>query len=208
MWSLPSDLKRYTRRKVLKRVVPCILLFALLGYVLLVHGEEILGTHKTLAKIICYPIILLMPFAITGVPFKMMDSSWTGEILRVDAKEEVAFHGAKHMYAEIKVLVTIKKDDGKIITHKVIAAAFPKSAGFYFTPKGNVEMAINRFSIGAKVCHLYGTKHIVVMPSASDTTVLCPVCADVNDKEERVCRSCGHSLIKDIRLSEYRKKFQ
>ena len=203
MWSLPSDLKGYARREVLKRVVPCILLSALLVYLLLFFGEEIIGTRKALAKIICYPLIMLIPFILTGVPFKMLDSSWTGEIIHVTAKAGIAAASgaARHIYGDVKVIVTIRKTNGKTMKYKMQAVAFPKGSD----AKGNIERALNMYPVGAKVCHLYGTKHIVVIPSAADTTVLCPVCADVNDKEERACRSCGHSLIKDIRLSKYRK---
>ncbi|MBE6694149.1 MAG: hypothetical protein E7589_05245 [Ruminococcaceae bacterium] len=202
MWDVPPDLKNYTRREVLKRVVPCILLLALLGYVLFSFGEEIIGTHKALAKMICYPLIMLIPFILTGVPFKMLDSSWTGEIIHVTVKEglSAANGAARRIYGDVKVIVTIRKTSGKALRYKMQAAVFPRGEG-----KGNVERALNMYPVGAKVCHLYGTKHIVVIPSTSNTMVLCPVCADDNDKEERACRSCGHTLVKDIKLSKYRK---
>ncbi len=56
------------------------------------------------------------------------------------------------------------------------------------------------YKVGDKVFHLYGSRHVIVIPSDGGDTVFCPVCGAANEYKWNACRRCKHTLIKHLPL--------
>ena len=70
---LPKDLTLFSIKTALKRVVPCVLMLIAFAVALIFWGDVILPIQKEPVKTILYVIVMLVPFAVTGVPYKMLD---------------------------------------------------------------------------------------------------------------------------------------
>lgn len=186
--SLPGDLQSFVRRLILKRVAVCVLLCSLCGAVLALWGETIFRTERTGVRAVCYGIVLLIPFALSGVPLRLIDRTYRGRIEKIDVVTTVdnassAKPTREGLYVKNTVYLSITEDHGRRLRKKA------------YEEKANLGGA-DRYKVGDTVFHLYGTKHIVVIPRAADSTVQCPVCGSRNEKSGEACRHCGHTLIK------------
>ena len=81
--SVPKDLRKYVFRTIMKRLIPCIALIIVFSVVLLLWGDVIFNTNNKLLKAICYIIILILPIFITGLPRKIKDKTYYGEVENV-----------------------------------------------------------------------------------------------------------------------------
>lgn len=57
---------------------------------------------------------------------------------------------------------------------------------------------LEKYKVGDRVLHLYGTAITIVLPTASDTRCCCCMCGWSNDMLNDTCTSCGFPLIKLI----------
>ena len=198
-FNLPNDIRRHVRHKVLKRVVSWFLFELILGGVLILWGEQIFraGSWPAL-KAICYCIILVIPCAVCGVPFKLIDRTWRGVVEKVEIKttydHEHHFKPTwENVYLKNTIFLAVTLPDQERVIRKKVYAGRAKQ-----------QQHLNSYKKGDKVFHLYGTPHTVVLPSPSDTHVQCAVCGDMNDISEKtenkkmLCRNCHLTLIADI----------
>lgn len=157
---------------------------------LYVWGDRLFHSMGSEMRISFYVLFLLLPFLISGVPFRMIDKSYRGTVVKVKVETTVDNASAakptrEHLYPKNTVFLLIRRDDGKTILKKV------------YEGKANSQEILETYKEGDAVFHLYGTKHIGVIPKASDAQVSCAVCANTNSIENETCRTCGHSLIKN-----------
>ncbi len=186
---LPKDLKRFSIRKVLVRIIPCFILTAAIAGVLIAWGDVILKTDVLPFKISAYILFLSIPFVACGVPFKLINRSYYGTIEGVDIKTVYSskdtvrvanrlIHRANAYYLDIKT------DDGKSLNIKIDEK--------YTDIIGDRHL----YKAGDRVFHLYGSKQIIVLPTDREETLRCPICGYTNEKENDTCRECLHTLIK------------
>ena len=83
-YELPRDLKSYTRNFILKKLLVLAALLAVFGTILFFLGERIFNFDNVGLKILCYIITLLIPFRISGVPAKLIDSTWRGQVTDIN----------------------------------------------------------------------------------------------------------------------------
>jgi len=138
-----------------------------------------------------YIIVMLIPFAITGVPHKLIDSTYYGTVKKVDIvtttdNDSSVKPTREHLYLKNTIYLSIEQPDGKLIYKKA------------YSGKARLQQNINAYNEGNLVFHLYGTNTVVVLPDTNDRSVHCSVCGSSNDIENDQCRDCGHSLIKHI----------
>ncbi len=186
---MPRDLRGHVRMAVFKKIAPCVLLLIVFGVALYFYGERIFALVPPAVRIGAYVLAMLVPFAITRVPFSLFDRTFTGTVKKVHVQNEyVAIKGLGGSNLHISrtlatfVYLTLELSEGK---EKRIKAA--QGGGF-----------IEEFKPGDTVFHLYGSKHTVILPERAGDHVECPVCGDDNRAELSECHSCGHTLIKSI----------
>ena len=189
--TLPKDLQNYCRRRIWKRVLPCLILIYVFATILFLWGNVIFNTDNKAFQTSCYIVVMLIPFAVTGVPHKLVDSTYYGRIKKVDIVTSTDVDSSirpirESLYFKNNIHLVIERSDGKFIYKKA------------YSGKARLRNNINTFNEGDSVFHLYGTDTVVILPEANDTIVHCAVCGSANDVKNNKCRDCGHTLIKRI----------
>ena len=179
-------------RFVMKRVLPCTILWVIITAVLIFWGEPIFQTNNLAFRIVCYVIVLLVPFLATGIPLELIDRTFYGTIKKVMVTT-TAEHDAlsrpqrAHVYTSKNTIrLTVEAPDGKLIRKTVHSGRAEK------------QEFLDTYHEGDTVLHVYGTHTTVVLPKPSDTTVTCAVCGNSNSVTDDTCRECGHTLIKTL----------
>ena len=188
---LEKDLQKYCRKRVLTRIIPCIILVSVFATILILWGNAIFNTDNKAFQTCCYIVVMLIPFVITGVPHKLMDSTYCGTVKKVDIvtttdNDSSVKPAREYSYLKNTIYLSIEKPNGKLIYKKV------------YSGKARLQQNINAYNEGDLVFHLYGTNHVVVLPDDKDSSVHCSVCGSSNSIKNDQCRNCGHSLIKHI----------
>ena len=189
--NLPKDLKAYCKKRVLMRVLPCILMFVAFGLILLEWGTVIFATQNKIYRISCYVVVMILPFVLTGVPHKLFDSTYYGTVKKVDIVTTMDNASSvkptrEHLYLKNTIYLEIETPDGTLIYKKA------------YSGKARLQQNINTYNEGDLVFHLYGTNVTIVLPDSADTSVQCSVCGTSNNINDDKCRDCGHSLVKHI----------
>ncbi len=174
---------------VFKKIAPCVLLLIVFGAVLYLFGDRIFELVPPAVRIGAYVLAMLLPFAITRVPFCLFDRTFTGTVKKVKVQNEyVAVKGLEGSPRAMSrtlatfVYLTVELPDGKEKQYKAA-----QGGGF-----------MEEYKPGDTVFHLYGAKHTVVLPEMAGDHVECPVCGDDNRATLTECHSCGHTLIKSM----------
>ena len=186
---IPNDLKKFARNYVVKRVVACIVMLALLAVFLVLCMEIIFPTSLVSIKALFAIAVLSLPLIITGVPLKLFDKTYFGTVESVavdttvdsDAKAKPT---RETLYVKNTVYLSIRTTDGKTIDRKVYSSQASKNQSYDMYKKGD------------KVFHLYGSKHTIILPTKADSHVKCAVCGSSNNINDDKCRECGHTVIK------------
>lgn len=187
--NLPKDMRQYTRRFVLKRIVPCTLLFITFALVLFFFGKTLFRTEIPAFRSSCYVIVLMIPFWITGVPFKLFDRTYQGVVESVAIENNTQNVSAvkptrEHLMSINTIYLTIRLPNGKIRTQKV------------YEGEAKLQQHLDTYQEGDRVFHLYGSPYTVVLPKESASDTQCAVCGASNPMASDICRNCGHTLIK------------
>ena len=185
---LPKDLKAFAMKTALKRLIPCILMLTVFAVALIFWGDVIISIDKEPVRIILYVIIMLVPFAVTGVPHKMLDRTYSGMVQKVEITTSIdSDHHSKPsratFYMKNTVFLHVEQENGLVIRKKAC--------------EGSTKMAQNleAYKVGDKVFHLYGSTQTIVLPKEKDQLVQCAICGEANYKTESHCKLCGHTLI-------------
>ena len=194
---------------IIIRVTSCCILFALFLFAIIMWGERIFPMPQYTPKsfvavqIGCYVIFMTLPFLITGVPVKLIDSSWSGVVSNVDVEDSIgtfyrAF-GRPGTYDRQDLILTIKKDNGKVITRSAVSVGERYKLKVSDRPPiptpGKITDHLNDYKIGDRVYKYYGFKYLYVVPSDEDDKKRCIVCGLNNDKHRDKCLNCYCDLI-------------
>ena len=155
---------------------------------LIFWGDVILPIQKEPVKTILYVAVMLVPFAVTGVPYKMLDRTYRGTVQKVEVTTTVdnAYHGRptrESLYYKNTVYLHVTQEDGVVIRQKVSE----KDA--------RAAQNLEAYKAGDKVFHLYGSTQTIVLPEEKDELVQCAICGEANYKNESHCKLCDHTLI-------------
>ena len=189
---LPKDLKNYARAAFWRKSRVFIISFVLTVLALIFFGDVILPTKYPEVKAISYTVILALPFIFTKFPFCVMDSTYCGMVEKVEVKMSKEARPASYsyrgywLYDKGAVYLKIRTPDGALIKRKVYGGI------------ASLQKYINKFNKDDEVFHLYGTNTVVVLRGERDTHVECPVCGELNEKENELCKECGHTLVRDL----------
>lgn len=186
---LPNDVKKLVNIRILKRIVPCAVLVVICALFLVFFGDRIFNTDVIEFKISCYILVMLVPFLITGVPYKLLDKSYCGTVERVDVVSGIGFKSSVNLKREMLyhkniVLLTIKTDEGKILQKKVREEDVQ-----------NVKN-LQAFREGDVVFHLLGSDHTVIISRGGSDKIGCAVCGSLNNIDDEKCHYCGYTVVK------------
>lgn len=196
---LPNDISGYVKKKIIKRVLYLFVLIAAFAAANVYLWHEIKDMNM-MARAAIFITSIILPFVISGVPLKMIDRSWRGEVISVEIKEEtgVYMHGGQYAtpYAKHVIILNVKKDNGEI--EKVRAAEYGTKNRFRgedVPNEGDINHHMNDYRKGDLVYHFYGIPHNLVVGSEIHRPTNCVMCGCRNPKPDDKCFNCGYSLI-------------
>ena len=114
---LPNSLKKKQRLKILSRLLPCLVLL-LFNIIVLIYFGELLKSKYEIGNIIIRIALVIVPFLICGVPFKLIDSFWSGTVSEISVEEKTATEtigGRPWPYLRHELVLTVTGDNGKKI---------------------------------------------------------------------------------------------
>ncbi len=204
---LPISLQQKRARNVLVRVIPCILLLFLFASAIILWGDMIFPFDKSydggsfiFAKIITYAFILALPFLITGVPFKLIDRSFSGVITNIEIKETMGVYstgiGKNRYYPKNDLILTIECDNGKTIKYTAMSLGMRRfTSASDSVINGRIELHDERYRVGDKVYKYYGFKHLFTLQNDKRDAKHCIVCGTVNRSHDKKCWGCKCDLV-------------
>ncbi len=195
---LPRELSDFIKKQKMKRIIPCAVMEIMIALVLILWGNTIVRTDVLPFKIAVYLLALILPFVITGVPFKVLQKPWRGEIIKVDIQDGVAFTADTDMHrphGTLTFVLTVQGDDGKIIIKETNAGTYT-TVWWERVQNTNPDHIANRYQVGDRVFQLGKQYPIIVLPKPEDQHCQCAVCGRTNAIENDVCEECRHALIK------------
>ena len=201
---VPGDIKLYVFKKRLKRILLTLVLILLALIIIEYYGDSIPKEEISKAILLrLVPIVLILYF--TGVPLKMIDSSWIGEITDIKTNRYVkksrhytAVVGADSMlnsFVFIYVLtLTIRLEDGREIVWRVYSNKSPY--GY------DENVFYSSYAVGMRVLHISGTEFLQILknpqtenlPDGDIDELGCVICGESNPKGSEKCHKCKHSL--------------
>ena len=200
--TLPKDIVKVVKKKIAR----CITVFAVLEIVAIVISvlfcEYITANTNVVFYIFVVIFLCVIPFLISGFPFKLIDKSWMGTVTDVVVKTETGTYTAAGVkafpYDKNVIYLKVKKDNGK--EELILAREFGirSHPGFSVPNEGDIVKHLNDYSVGDQVYHFYGLKHNCIVKKNSEL-IECVVCGSQNQKERNNCLNCGHSLIKTFK---------
>lgn len=196
--SLPEDIKKQVKKKVISHVLHFLLLELAAGAVNLMMFDTLSSRLVGWIHILIIIALQVAPFILTKFPLKLIDSSWRGEVIAVDieSKTDAYIAGGTKVYPYTKhvILLTVKQSDGKITRIKAKEVGQRISASFAVPNEGDIKQYVNYYSAGDKVYHFYGVENYYIVRGQSETKD-CIMCGAQNPRERTTCFDCGYSLL-------------
>ena len=204
-YPIPRGVKRFVLKRRLKRIIPFLLLAVSL--ILVVAYVPFVKELSELNRGIILVVGVILICAITGVPFKLIDRSWEGEVIKIQVKARRDEGMGEYPYSGRAVI------DARLFTEKKVNAVLYLTLK---TPNGKIDTvrvgALSNdeerdrdggYKTGDRVLHVGGTDYTVVLNC--DERVRCCVCGMTSDIHNDVCPGCGHSLIKPFKCEKKAK---
>lgn len=190
---VPKSVRKRARSIVYERIVRLII-YLLLAYIIIDFIYS--GLQKTnfgnLSTTVFF--LLIIPFWISGVPMKLIDRDWYGEIIKIELENNDPYKIDNHSQAPVSVKALVKTSDGKLYEKEIY------DEGEYFSGERD-----NVYRVGDKVLHVRWTDYLSPVRSCNTSRpTACVICGCKSPTSERVCRSCGCSM--DIKVIEVSKK--
>lgn len=190
---LPNSLKKKQRLKILSRLLPCLVLL-LFNIIVLIYFGELLKSKYEIGNIIIRIALVIAPFLICGVPFKLIDSFWSGTVSEISVEEKTATEtigGRPWPYLRHELVLTVTGDNGKKIKYKEISLG-EKDPRLFVQDTGNISNVKSKYHKGEALHKYYGFSH----PFAENRDgKICISCGNVNNAELRVCSFCQSELL-------------
>ena len=199
---LPNDIEKYVHKKIAKRIIICALLLVLVAPVVafLCVRMEAANEVQLRLRIAFYMFaVVILPFAVSGVPIKLIDRTWRGKVISIKLDSSIAFHNEGKMrnasYTKNTVFLWVQTYSGKLKKINVKEFGAKLNSGAPVPNEGKIEHHTEDYSEGDTVYHFYGLPYYYVVKEKSDY-VDCVVCGTQNDSKRKDCLECGHTLLK------------
>ena len=192
---VPGDIKRYIVVRVGGRILACTALLAAVITGVTLNLADILERGISYA-VLLYAVPIVLVFVVTGVPKKLIDSTWIGEVTEQKVKTiiqsrvsganyKTGFDGYGSKMSEYRnvLTLTVKTENGNSVSFKACETSDTEL----------FENMLADFKAESKVAHVYGTKYLRLIDEDAET-VKCIICGEENEKGEEKCAKCKHSL--------------
>lgn len=189
---LPDDIHRKVVSSIIKKVFPCIVFEIIIVLYIVFWGEKSFKMVDLGVRVLIYVVLIIVPFVVTGVPLKLIDRSWKGEIVAINVNMGlVRSVNGRGVRDGSYLVLKIKRDDGKIIDHTLNVFTY---ANAMKSNRARSEFAEDDYAVGDKVYHYYGIKRLLIIHK--DKSRECVICGANNPEHNDRCFNCGHSIIK------------
>lgn len=181
--TVPKEIRKQGRKMVYSRVIRLIF-YLILAYIVADYIYDGLKTTNfgNLSATIFF--IVLIPFWVSGVPLKLIDKDWYGEIIRIDLKNSKPEKIDTHEQPPVTLTALVKTEDGKLYERPIY------DEGEYFY--GERE---NVYKVGDKVVHIRWTHYLSpVRTKADERPIACFICGCKSAPGTKICRSCSSPL--------------
>ena len=196
---IPKDIQNYVRKKVISCVLFFVGLEALAAALNIFIFDSLSSVSERWLHILVIITLQIVPFVISKFPFKIIDRSWSGEVISVNIETNTGAYtagGTKvYPYTKHEILLEVKQQNGKIVKIKAKEVGERSHVGFPVPNEGDIKNYINYYSAGDKVYHFYGVPNCYIIKKLSDKND-CVICGTQNTGERDNCLNCGYSLIK------------
>ncbi len=189
---VPKDIRKKARRTLYSRITTLAVLL-IISYVIIDYIYA--GLQTTDFRNISGTLfaLLFVPFWISGVPMKLIDRDWYGEIIKIELENNDPREIDNNSVAPVSLKALIRTSDGKLYEKEIY------DEGEYFF--GERERVYKK---GDKVLHVRWTDYIMPVRTKADSRpTACVICGNKSPKESKSCRCCGASL--DIKVIEIKK---
>ena len=171
--------------------------------ILFFGGTALFPTERNGVRIFCYFLVLTVPFFITKFPFKIIDRSWSGEIIHVQYKSRLTAYWGGRLRARTEqvVIIKVRTPDGEILRKEAMVCEqrpFRPGVADGEVVTSKLENHLSEYEVGDIVYHFYGLKQLLVVRKRKQEFVRCLVCSQSNTNDRETCWDCGHSLIKHL----------
>ena len=186
----PSSVKKRVRIDILKRFA-MLLICSAVAYVIADYVIQITPSDAKQGQInsvLSIVLIMIVPFILSGIPLKLIDKSWYGEILHL----EVVTANDNEIDVPDKIPITqtalIRTPSGKLYKREIY-----DEGTILHDNSGEI------YRVGDTVAHIYGTQYLApIRIFNKDRPNVCVYCGHKDVDENKICRNCGCST--DIRL--------
>lgn len=200
MTPIPYSITHYVRKCLIRKIVWVALLTAALAVLFSLFGREIFGDRASPALIAVLSVLLcLVPFFASGLPKRLFDRSFEGEVVEItsklshkgtgrggrritDAPRGMYGRGGVYVqYARIRTYyLTVKAPSGK--RHRV--------------PIGSVSVMQHNplaslYHIGDRVGHVAGTEGVYLLRGQNISFRHCIICNSHGSVDDTSCNCCG-----------------
>ena len=168
----------------------------MLSIIIIVWGEELFGRLELNEKVQIYSIIYILPFFLTGVPWKLKDKTFFGRIIKVKIYTRTDIGWLyKRIFPSVRnntIVLYCLLNNGKIHAQTV----YRETTAMIMEKREYKTINVDKYQEGDLVFHLYGSGQTVVLPKPSDDVVQCAICGSYVDINKEICPNCSHSLVK------------
>lgn len=196
--SLPKDIRSYICKRFMFRLLKFLILAAMSSFLIYFLNIKIMDRSHILVYTILLVGLGVLPFWISELPMKLLDSSWRGTVKAVDIKEETGTYTVSSRscpYIKHTIILTVEKENGKIIKTKAKEYGTRRHKGFAVPHEGNIQFHMHDYQEGDIVYHFYGLSELFVIGKNRPMNVNCVVCGSENPRKACCCHHCGHTLL-------------
>ena len=188
--TIPDDVRKYARRKRFIRYVIRILVFlALMAFAVwqvFIVGDRTFERVEPLGRIIASIVILIAPFLIMGIPWKLRDRSYIGIVKTPIVK---TFYGhqnnlKEHNKAFNSLYLVIDTPFSKKDKRKKISTAESKYL-----------QHLDVYRKGDVIYRLDGANYAFRFPTDEDDRRVCVICGLQGHEGWKSCNVCGYNYI-------------
>lgn len=198
---LPKDIKNYVRKTFALRLLKFLILAAASSFLIYFLNERIMERSHILVYTLLLVGLGIMPFWVSELPMRLLDSTWHGTVKNVDIKEVTGtFTSGTRVYPYTNhiFILTVEKENGKTVKVKAKEYSFERCVGFKAPRKGNIQHHMNDYKVGDTVYHFYGLSELFVIGQRRSVNVNCVVCGSENPRTSTHCHHCCHTLLHTI----------
>lgn len=188
---VPKSVRKKARKQVYERLITLFIglfiAYLIVDYVYdgLLKGNFGFGNLSTTVA-----LIFFIPFWISGIPFRVVDRDWCGEIIKIDSTDDEPQRMEHKAEVPTNVIALIKTEKGKLYEKNICC-------------EGDLLNGDRQrvYSVGDRVIHVCRTDYLFpVREEKDDRPIVCVICGTKFPVGTKQCGFCSASL--DIRIGK------